>query len=318
MNLSAHFNTLNPKEIFTRDSNFVEFDGPNAAEASEMLDTVLGWLEELSSTAAWKQLTWHALGSIESQLSGLVSATSQLKNQWDQSSWQSFAVQLDGFQYHLRSFGVPTLLGDQGRIESIKRELAAELLAVTRLNQEAQKVKEEVNRLIEPAVAGSLSQAFAARKNILLFGRLIWGCIALAVGVYCISATYDFATAIGQAMGTHVPGEVSSSRVWLSVLIRSAVLLPLYAAFGFSFAQYKKERDFEEEYAHKAAVAASLPNYGDLTREPAVRDQIVTGATNVIFSVPTGRNSAPEKTENVMGGLKDVLDAMAKLIPKKE
>lgn len=105
--------------------------------------------------------------------------------------------------------------------------------------------------------------------------------------------------------------------MWASVLLRSVVLIPLYAAFGFSFSQYKKERDFEEEYAHKAAVATSLPNYGDLTREPAVRDQIVTGATNVIFSAPTTRKSDPERSDKVISSMKELLDSVGKLLPKK-
>ena len=105
--------------------------------------------------------------------------------------------------------------------------------------------------------------------------------------------------------------------LWPIFVIRSIVLLPVFAAFGFSIAQYRKERDFEEEYAHKAAVAVSLPNYGDLARDQSVRDQIVTGATNVIFSSPTARAKESEKADAVISGIREIVDSVGKAVLRK-
>jgi hypothetical protein len=55
-----------------------------------------------------------------------------------------------------------------------------------------------------------------------------------------------------------------------------------------------------------------------LTREPAVRDQIVTGATNVIFSAPINKKSEPDQPNKMLDYMKDVLDTVTKLIPKKD
>lgn len=106
--------------------------------------------------------------------------------------------------------------------------------------------------------------------------------------------------------------------LWESLILRLTILLPLYIAFGVSFSQYKKERDFEEEYAHKAAVAISLPNYGDLTRQPAVRDQIVSAATNVIFSAPTNKRTETDAYDKGLDYIKEVLASVTKFIPRKD
>jgi hypothetical protein len=214
-------------------------------------------------------------------------------------------------------FGAVTLALGGANLEKNSAAVASELERLVSARVEVEKLRDEVKTLIAPAVAGSLSEAFTARKTVLLWGRIAWGVIALVVGGYCIHATYGFASAVGDALIAVKQTSQGADLMWASVLLRSVVLLPLYASFGFSFSQYKKERDFEEEYAHKAAVATSLPNYGDLTREPAVRDQIVTGATNVIFSAPTNRRPESERSDRVIGSMKELIDSVAKLLPKK-
>ena len=49
-----------------------------------------------------------------------------------------------------------------------------------------------------------------------------------------------------------------------------------------------------------------------------VRDQIVTGATNVIFTSPTTQSREREKGKVPLGGLKELVDSIAKLGGKKE
>lgn len=322
--LYEQFLNLNPRDLDTMELSLSDFDGLNLAEARKTLSFVLQTLDGLIQTNTWSELSWNAFGVIENLLLGLLNSYSQLRTNLDQNSWSSFAAQLDVLAYHLRLFGVPAMIADGLKIEHLSSSLSTEMERLTLARTDVEKLRDEVKALVAPAVAGSLSQAFTARKRILLWGRMVWGAIALALGAYCIHATYSFAAAVGEAAAAvgsaaaaSKPATGSGNLIWLSVLIRSVVLVPLYAAFGFSFAQYKKERDFEEEYAHKAAVAASLPNYGDLTREPAVRDQIVTGATNVIFAIPTSRTPEKEKSEKILGGMKELLDSVAKLVPSR-
>ena len=63
----------------------------------------------------------------------------------------------------------------------------------------------------------------------------------------------------------------------------------------------------------------SPPNYGDLMPERPLRDQIVTGAANVIFSSPTGRAAERDgSTAEVMKAAKYIIDSSAKLMPWKK
>jgi len=316
--LYEQFLSLNPRELETFPQAFSDFDGLSLEETKKTLRFVLDSLDGLNTNDAWGDLTWHAYNSIEGLIQNVHNMYAQLRASRDQASFQNFAQNLDSLAYHLRMFGVPFLSVGGAYLEKTSASLTTELDRLIATRTEVEKLRDEVKTLITPAVAGSLSQAFTARKDILLRGRIAWGVIALLIGAYCIHATYGFATAVGDALTTSKPAGTQNDLIWLSVLIRSVILLPLYAAFGFSFAQYKKERDFEEEYAHKAAVATSLPNYGDLTREPAVRDQIVTGATNVIFSSPTSKHIESEKQEKVLGGVKEIFDSVSKLIPRKD
>jgi hypothetical protein len=315
--LYDQFLSLNPREFESWQLVMADFDGLNFDEAKRTMRFILDTFDALTTNDAWDELTWHAYSGIENVLQAVFNSYAQLRSTRDQSSFQNFVPQIDSLAYHLRMFGAATLALGGANLERISTAVASELERLTSARAEVEKLRDEVRTLIAPAVAGSLSEAFTARKTVLLWGRVAWGVIALLVGGYCVHATYGFATAVGDALIAAKLSAQGPDVMWASVLLRSVVLLPLYAAFGFSFAQYKKERDFEEEYAHKAAVATSLPNYGDLTREPAVRDQIVTGATNVIFSAPTTRKVESERSDRVLGSTKELLDSIAKLLPRK-
>lgn len=256
--------------------------------------------------------------TLEGQIQNTYNTYSQLRASRDQNSFQSFSQSIDSLAYHIRLFGIPLLSIGSAYLEKTSTSLSAELDRLIATRTDVEKLREEVKTLITPAVAGSLSQAFTARKDILLRGRIVWGIIALFIGIYCIHATYGFASTVSDTLTEIAKAGAKNDITWLSVIIRSVIIIPLYIAFGFSFTQYKKERDFEEEYAHKAAVATSLPNYGDLTREPAVRDQIVTGATNVIFSSPTSKDINSDNAEKAFSGIKEILDSVSKLLPRKE
>jgi len=316
--LYNQFLSLNPREFDVFPQKFSDFDGLSLEETKTTLHFVLDTLDGLNTNDAWGDLTWHAFTTLEGQIQNIYNSYAQLRSSRDQNSFQNFAQYIDAFAYHIRMFGIPFLSISGAYLEKTSASLSAELDRLIATRTEVEKLRDEVKMLITPAVAGSLSQAFTARKDILLLGRIIWGVIALSIGIYCIYATYGFASVVSNALTEVTLSGTKNEIIWLSVIIRSVILIPLYAAFGFSFTQYKKERDFEEEYAHKAAVATSLPNYGDLTREPSVRDQIVTGATNVIFSSPTSKHIEPENQEKVLDSVKNIFDSVSKLVSRKE
>lgn len=294
---------------------FNEFNGLAPQECEKEIRFIQEVFRGIDENNAWEDISWHALQSLASLLQNVSNSYFQFDSVRDQGSFQNFAASLDGLAYHIRMFGIVFLSLGGSNMERISAALSEEMNKMVEARIEVEQLRRDVKALVEPAVAGSLSQSFTARKKVLFRTRLVWGAILFGVAFFCVFYTHDFVVGVSEALAS---SKDQDGKMWSSVFIRSIILLPLYVAFGFSFSQYKKERDFEEEYAHKAAVATSLPNYGDLTREPAIRDQIVTGATNVIFSSPIAKNSESDKQDKVLGGIKEVFDSLAKLVPKKD
>ncbi|SRR6266581_4140074 len=308
-----------PEDFLKSGPVFSEFDGPSMQEVIATLGFLRSSYEPLIASGEIALLTKTAFNSLIGQAQSAHNLYTQLTTSRDQSSYQNFAMALDGFAYHTRMFGVPYLAAGGAQLEAQRQALATEVQLLTKNNAEVEALKKDVRTLITPAVAGSLSEAFRQRRDTLYKGRLLWLAICGALGYFAAYATFDFVHTVSAAVNTaKQPGaSAGETSLWLVVAIRTIVLLPLFAGFGFAFAQYRKERDFEEEYAHKAAVANSLPNYGDIARETAVRDKIVTAATDVIFSSPSEQARKAETSSALLASMRELMDAVGKGIGRK-
>lgn len=309
------FKAQNPTEVLAAPLSYSDYDGLNLDEARETLRFCVETIDAVIATDSLKELSFTMIQSIQGQVQGVHNTFTQLVQARDQGSYQNFAQTLDQFAYHVRMFDMPLLTIGSGQLEKTRVKLDRELERLQTTGQEIEKLRDDVRTLIAPAVAGSLSQSFTTRRDALRTGRVILGIAAAVLAGFAIYATFSFASVIGEALKTGAVAGSNQDLLWPSLVIRTIVLLPIFAAFGVVFSQYKKERDFEEEYAHKAAVATSLPNYGDLTREPSVRDQIVTGATTVIFTSPT-HYSPPQKSDKTLHGATELIEAAAKLVSR--
>lgn len=315
----TRFFASKPADFLTSGPTFSEFDGPNPTECIAYLKFFQATYDPLIASGEISLLTKGGLNGLIGQIQGVNNTYTQLTSSRDQSSYQNFANALDQFAYHTRMFGVPMLAAGGAQLEAQRLAFASELQTLTKNNAEVEALKIDVRTLITPAVAGSLSEAFRQRRDSIYKGRVVWLVACLALGAFATYATFDFVHIVSSAIAVNRPTGTpeSSYVVWAVIAIRVAVLLPLFAAFGFAFTQYRKERDFEEEYAHKAAVANSLPNYGDLAREQSIRDQIVTAATTVIFTSPTEQARKAESTGAMLTSMKDVVETMGKALGRK-
>jgi hypothetical protein len=293
-----------------------EYDGPNVAETSASLRFVFDSFEALFSVNGIQLLSFNAITTFQSHLQNVVNAYNQFLSAREQGSFQQFASHVDAFAALTRTQGIPGLAAGGAQLESATAAVTKELDRLVQNNEEVDALKKDVRTLITPAVAGSLSQAFMRRRNALTVWRIIWLILTFVVGAFAVRETYEVIKAVADVMKGIAP-QVHADLFWPALIIRSIVLIPLFAAFGFAFSQYRKERDFEEEYAHKAAIASSLPNYGDLAREQSVRDRIVTGATTVIFSSPTVLAKQAENSEATIAGMKEMLESLGKFLPKR-
>ncbi len=77
--------------------------------------------------------------------------------------------------------------------------------------------------------------------------------------------------------------------------------------------ELRKDRDLEEIYAHKSAIAATLPNYRDLITDPEIKDKVTSSATDVVFQLP---DSSSEQRSALKGVSMKQLDQFANLVSK--
>lgn len=313
------FLAMEPEKFMGKAPVYSDFDGANATEVVGQLTSLRTTYEPLLSSGQHNQLSFNVINQLQAILSNVLNSYEQLVRSPDQGSFQNFAQQLDSFMHHTAMYGVPFAAAGGAQLEATRAALQQELDRARHSNGELENLKIAVRNLITPAVAGSLSQSFTARRNVLMWGRLLWLTATVALGITASLATYALVEHITtglDALAKQTDSQ-SSAGVWAAILLRTIVLLPVFAAFGFAFSQYRKEREYEEEYAHKAAVASSLPNYSDLAREDRVRDQIVTAATDVVFVSPGEQARRAEKSGAMLGELKEVIDVLAKAAGRK-
>jgi hypothetical protein len=114
--------------------------------------------------------------------------------------------------------------------------------------------RQEIIRLTGMAADGSLGSKFDQRQVKLEKGLTFWkaavpimtflACIWVVVVFTCLSANF--------------------ANEWMNILINMIKTTPAFILLGFVFSQYKKERNLEEEYAFKSAVAMTLTAYSTL------------------------------------------------------
>lgn len=178
-------------------------------------------------------------------------------------------------------------------------------------------------------MAGSLSQSFSNRQSKLLTNQRWWLALTIISGIGAVWGTFYVINALVELFNPSIPENSTAEQIdkILSrnipqntiIFLRLGILIPLYTIFAYFFKHYNKERNLEEEYAHRAAVASSLPNYGNLAGAPDVKDQIISSASNVVFTSPIEKK-VKESTNNSssLGELNSLLEKLTKIIKPNE
>lgn len=316
--LLHRFLALEPEKMFAAKPPVSDYDGPSVDEVTTHLTYLRSTFAPLLAGGQIANLTFNGTSTLQGQLQNVFNTYEQFVRSRDQGSYQNFASNLDSLVFHTQMYGIPYSAGGGSHLEATKAALQVELERAKINNTEVDTLKEQVHNLITPAVAGSLSQSFTARRNTLLYGRIAWLVACVGLGWYATTTTIDLVNTIAASLTNirSAPQSLDAAAI-ATIFLRTLILIPLFAAFGFAFSQYSKEREYEEEYAHKAAVAHSLPNYGDLAKDANVRDQIVTAATNVIFVSPGEQARRAERSGVLVSGLKETVEALTKAVGRK-
>lgn len=338
------FKAFDFEGFFKAPGTYTEWEGLDLDEFQLAVGYIIQTYDDAFEADVFSKLPFASINALVSSLTNAVNHVPQLFAQKQQGQFQNAAAQIDNVVHQLMIYDVNYYLIVGSDIEEIKNVYESEAQKLTVNNAEVEGLKNSVKSLIEPAVSGSLSKSFSDRKSSLFYGRLAWGIATLVFAAIAVYATYTVSDAVIKSMhitnNTNLQVPVSDSpaasktektpnavaadpaptgEASLSlILLRSIVLVPIYIGFGFAFSQYRKERDLEEEYAHKAAVATTLPNYGDLAKDDGVKDQIVSGASNVIFASPIHRVKQQEKGTDALDSVKGLFETAGKVFKRDQ
>lgn len=80
----------------------------------------------------------------------------------------------------------------------------------------------------------------------------------------------------------------------LSIFKRTVLIIISYVMLAFIIRQYNKEREIEEAYRFKEAIAFSIPKYREIANDTTVKDRLLEESARVIFEHPHERKQRYE------------------------
>ncbi len=156
--------------------------------------------------------------------------------------------------------------------------------------------QKQIRELLQKAVSAGLFGVFKERHELLAKGRNFWrwaviaSSFAVVAGIVFVSFNWE-------------------SKPDIIFFVRLGVMVPLAFLMYFTAAQYRKERQAEEEYAFKSAISFSLEPYRDLLltmrRSDNLEADFVKRLMEDIFDNPVPRlyskNGEKDDEENPLG-----------------
>jgi hypothetical protein len=315
-------------ELKSSSTGIGEWAGLSYPEYVVRIDQLIGTLTEIGKYLPLEQLPYATLTSRSTEVYEALAAAQQFMRERSAENFQIAARFADQLYSQLMTFGFVFPGNAQSKLTALVAQIEPELSKLRTANEEAKNIEESLRGLFTPVVSNTLSAAFSKREKQVRSVGYIWAAVAVAIGVAAIYVTFHSLDQINQELAERFKliqnGKpmVNSTDAFLitQMVLRSAILIPLYLLFALCFSQYRRERNFEEEYAHKAAVAATIPIYGEIVRTEGVRDQIVSAASAVIFSSPSkdhGKASDDKNAPETLKGISAVIDSVDKLTSKK-
>ncbi|MBT1849606.1 hypothetical protein [Enterobacter ludwigii] len=160
-----------------------------------------------------------------------------------------------------------------------------------------------LDALIGREVGASLFETFKQRKNELAPSVNFW---KIAVPVLAIATVlwifFLFHLSEGQTMDYKL------------IIINSIKALPAIGLLLFGISQYSKERNFQEEYAFKSAVALTLKAYSEQLISEENKDALILSSVSSIYKSPIYHSklkvedgkSAIDSVSDLLGKFKDI------------
>lgn len=162
--------------------------------------------------------------------------------------------------------------------------------------------------LIGREVGASLFETFKQRKNELSPSVNFWKwtvpVLALATVVW-IFLLFQWSS--------------SQPMTYQLLIINSIKALPAIGLLLFGVSQYGKERNFQEEYAFKSAVALTLNSYAEQLKNEDNKDALILASVSSIYKSPIYHSKVKiEDGKEVIGSVSVLLEKIKEINPLKK
>lgn len=165
----------------------------------------------------------------------------------------------------------------------------------------------EIVRLTGMAADGTLGSKFDQRQQKLTDGLSFWKWGVPGVTILSIIWVLVVFTCLAANLGN----------VWINLLVNLIKTSPSFILMGFVFSQYNKERNLQEEYAFKSAVAMTLTAYSNMLENKdeelnKTRQEMLLKSIEQVYNQP---RIHAEKTEKVnTNHLKEAIQTLSEAV----
>lgn len=156
-----------------------------------------------------------------------------------------------------------------------------------------------LENLIGREVGVSLFETFKQRKNELEKPVIFWRWAVPAMTVAIIIWIFF--------IFSHQKDILATNLWWESFAVNTLKTIPAIFLLFFSINQYRKERNFQEEYAFKSTVALTIDAYSSRVSDLNNRDKLIMDAVLNIYKTPI------EEKQNDKVNIKSTLDTIKSL-----
>lgn len=268
------------------------------------------------------------LSEIESMLSSARQHTSEINENYTKSATLQAQISslleqaegkkdsIDNLNGKIKSLLTElSLLLEEGQAENESRQKAYEKLEKTfteklKFFESKKEYFDERNQylddLIGREVGTSLFETFKQRKTELITSIQFWKWVVPITAIATIVWIF-FLFGNGDLSGLS----------WQVILVNSLKALPAVGLLLFSISQYVKERNFQEEYAFKSAVALTVNSYAEQLDKAENKDKMIMESVGQIYASPIHQKFNQKEANASLSAAKELIETAKSILPSK-
>jgi hypothetical protein len=167
-----------------------------------------------------------------------------------------------------------------------------------------------LENLIGREVGASLFETFKQRKIELHGPVIFWRWAVPAMAIATIAWVFF--------LFSHQPDIKEINLWWQAFAVNTLKSIPSIFLLLFAINQYRKERNFQEEYAFKSAVALTIDAYSSRLSDLGNKDKLIMEAVLSIYKTPIEEKHGERiKTKTALDTIKTMVDTTKELVKGK-